>query len=110
MTANNTAIAAYTAWENAPPGMQKMDALAALNAAANANTDAYNAATAQYAVAETTQATAWNAGATYNTSYVDHVVINDPVPDPEPDPGDLPTDQPPILVPPFPPSGPVGPG
>jgi hypothetical protein len=36
-------------------------------------------------------------------------VVNDPPPDPEPDPGDLPTDQPPILVPPIPPSGPVGP-
>ncbi len=39
-----------------------------------------------------------------------HVLIDDPVPDPEPDPGDLPTDEPPILVPPIPPSGPVGPG
>ena len=39
-----------------------------------------------------------------------HVVVDDPPPDPEPDPGDLPTDQPPILVPPIPPSGPVGPG
>jgi len=39
-----------------------------------------------------------------------HVVVDDPVPDPEPDPGDLPTDEPPILVPPIPPSGPVGPG
>jgi hypothetical protein len=38
------------------------------------------------------------------------VVVDDPVPDPEPDPGDLPTDEPPILVPPIPPSGPVGPG
>ena len=39
-----------------------------------------------------------------------HVVVDDPPPDPEPDPGDLPTDEPPILVPPIPPSGPVGPG
>jgi hypothetical protein len=39
-----------------------------------------------------------------------HVVVDDPVPGPEPDPGDLPTDEPPILVPPIPPSGPVGPG
>ena len=38
------------------------------------------------------------------------VVVDDPVPDPESDPGDLPTDEPPILVPPIPPSGPVGPG
>jgi len=35
---------------------------------------------------------------------------DDPAPDPEPDPGDLPTDEPPILLPPIPPSGPVGPG
>jgi hypothetical protein len=33
-----------------------------------------------------------------------------PVPDPEPDPGPLPTDDPPIVYPPLPPSGPVGPG
>jgi hypothetical protein len=33
-----------------------------------------------------------------------------PPPDPEPDPGDLPTDDPPIVYPPLPPSGPVGPG
>ncbi len=39
-----------------------------------------------------------------------HVMVDDPVPDPEPDPGDLPTDEPPILIPPFPRSGPVGPG
>ena len=38
------------------------------------------------------------------------VRIDDPAPDPEPDPGDLPTDEPPILIPPIPPSGPVGPG
>jgi len=36
--------------------------------------------------------------------------VDDPVPDPEPDPGELPTDEPPILIPPIPPSGPVGPG
>ncbi|WP_165219191.1 hypothetical protein [Aquisphaera insulae] len=34
----------------------------------------------------------------------------DPPPKPEPDPGPLPIDEPPILVPPLPPSGPVGPG
>lgn len=33
-----------------------------------------------------------------------------PTPDPEPDPGPLPTDDPPIVYPPIPPSGPVGPG
>ena len=33
-----------------------------------------------------------------------------PAPDPEPDPGPLPTDDPPIVYPPIPPSGPVGPG
>ncbi len=33
-----------------------------------------------------------------------------PPPGPEPDPGPLPTDNPPIVLPPFPPSGPVGPG
>jgi len=38
------------------------------------------------------------------------LVVDDPPPDPEPDPGDLPIDEPPILVPPIPPSGPVGPG
>jgi hypothetical protein len=39
-------------------------------------------------------------------------VVDDrtPPPDPEPDPGDLPTDDPPIVYPPLPPSGPVGPG
>ena len=36
-------------------------------------------------------------------------VVDDP-PDPEPDPGPLPTDDPPIVIPPIPPSGPVGPG
>ena len=35
-----------------------------------------------------------------------HVVVDDP----PPDPGDPPTVEPPILVPPIPPSGPVGPG
>jgi hypothetical protein len=34
----------------------------------------------------------------------------DPPPKPEPDPGPLPTDEPPIIIPPLPPSGPVGPG
>jgi hypothetical protein len=43
------------------------------------------------------------------SSPVSGIVVDDPPPDPEPDPGDLPTDQPPILVPPIPPSGPVGP-
>ncbi len=38
------------------------------------------------------------------------VQVDDPPPDPEPDPGDLPTDDPPIVYPPIPPSGPVGPG
>ncbi len=33
-----------------------------------------------------------------------------PPPDPEDDPGDLPTDDDPIIYPPLPPSGPVGPG
>ncbi len=33
-----------------------------------------------------------------------------PAPDPEDDPGDLPTDDDPIIYPPMPPSGPVGPG
>ncbi len=33
-----------------------------------------------------------------------------PSPEPEPDPGNLPTDDPPIIYPPMPPSGPVGPG
>lgn len=37
-------------------------------------------------------------------------VHDDPTPDPEPDPGPLPTDDPPIVYPPIPPSGPVGPG
>ena len=37
-------------------------------------------------------------------------VVDDPPPDPEPDPGPLPTDDPPIVVPPIPSSGPVGPG
>jgi hypothetical protein len=37
-------------------------------------------------------------------------IVDDPPPDPEPDPGDLPTDDPPIVYPPIPPSGPVGPG
>ena len=37
-------------------------------------------------------------------------VVDDPPPDPEPDPGPLPTDDPPIVVPPIPPAGPVGPG
>ena len=36
--------------------------------------------------------------------------VHDPLPNPEPDPGDLPTDDPPIIYPPIPPSGPVGPG
>jgi hypothetical protein len=36
--------------------------------------------------------------------------IDDPAPKPEPDPGPLPTDEPPIIIPPLPPSGPVGPG
>jgi hypothetical protein len=33
-----------------------------------------------------------------------------PPPGPEPDPGPLPIDNPPIVLPPLPPSGPVGPG
>jgi hypothetical protein len=33
-----------------------------------------------------------------------------PDPDPEPDPGPFPGDDPPIVYPPLPPSGPVGPG
>ena len=33
-----------------------------------------------------------------------------PPPGPEPDPGPLPIDDPPIVLPPIPPSGPVGPG
>ncbi len=37
-------------------------------------------------------------------------LVDDPRPAPEPDPGDLPTDDPPIIYPPIPPSGPVGPG
>jgi hypothetical protein len=37
-------------------------------------------------------------------------VHDDPPPDPEPDPGPLPTDDPPIVYPPIPPAGPVGPG
>ena len=36
--------------------------------------------------------------------------VDGPVPGPEPDPGPLPTDDPPIVIPPIPPSGPVGPG
>jgi hypothetical protein len=36
--------------------------------------------------------------------------VDDPPPDPEPDPGPLPTDDPPIIYPPIPPAGPVGPG
>jgi hypothetical protein len=36
--------------------------------------------------------------------------VDNPIPDPEPDPGPLPTDDPPIVCPPIPPSGPVGPG
>jgi len=34
----------------------------------------------------------------------------DPLPAPESDPGPLPVDDPPIVVPPIPASGPVGPG
>jgi hypothetical protein len=37
-------------------------------------------------------------------------VHDDPPPDPEPDPGPRPTDNPPIVYPPIPPAGPVGPG
>jgi hypothetical protein len=37
------------------------------------------------------------------------LVADDTTP-PEPDPGPLPTDDPPIVIPPLPPSGPVGPG
>jgi len=33
-----------------------------------------------------------------------------PPPQPEPDPGPLPIDNPPIVLPPLPPTGPVGPG
>jgi hypothetical protein len=33
-----------------------------------------------------------------------------PPPEPEPDPGPFPGDDPPIVYPPVPPSGPVGPG
>ena len=33
-----------------------------------------------------------------------------PPPDPEPDPGPFPGEDPPIVYPPVPPSGPVGPG
>ena len=33
-----------------------------------------------------------------------------PPPDPEPDPGPLPPPPPPIILPPLPPTGPVGPG
>lgn len=33
-----------------------------------------------------------------------------PPPNPEEDPGELPTDDPPIIYPPLPPTGPVGPG
>lgn len=33
-----------------------------------------------------------------------------PPPDPEPDPGPFPGEDPPIVYPPLPPSGPVGPG
>jgi hypothetical protein len=35
---------------------------------------------------------------------------NIPPPDPEPDPGPFPGEDPPIVYPPVPPSGPVGPG
>jgi hypothetical protein len=38
------------------------------------------------------------------------VAVQDDLPDPEPDPGPLPTDDPPIVYPPIPPAGPVGPG
>jgi hypothetical protein len=38
------------------------------------------------------------------------VAVDDDPPPPEPDPGPLPTDDPPIVVPPIPSSGPVGPG
>ncbi len=37
------------------------------------------------------------------------LVTEPPVP-PEPDPGPLPPSDPPIILPPIPPSGPVGPG
>ena len=40
----------------------------------------------------------------------DRTPVEDPKPKPEPDPGPLPTDEPPIIIPPLPPSGPVGPG
>ena len=38
--------------------------------------------------------------------------VGDPIPppDPEPDPGPFPGEDPPIVYPPLPPSGPVGPG
>jgi hypothetical protein len=38
------------------------------------------------------------------------VIPHDDVDDPETDPGDLPIDDTPIVLPPVPPSGPVGPG
>ena len=44
------------------------------------------------------------------SAVVSQQIDDDPPPDPEPDPGDLPTDDPPIVYPPIPPSGPVGPG
>ena len=37
-------------------------------------------------------------------------IVTLPPPQPEPDPGPLPIDDPPIVLPPLPPSGPVGPG
>ncbi len=46
----------------------------------------------------------------YSSLVMTEPIVNDPPPDPEPDPGPLPTDDPPIVVPPIPPSGPVGPG
>jgi len=46
------------------------------------------------------------------TKAVNRLVPDDnfPLPGPEPDPGPLPPPPPPIVLPPLPPSGPVGPG
>lgn len=47
-------------------------------------------------------------GTSFTTMAPAHGVL--PPPGPEPDPGPFPIDNPPIVLPPLPPTGPVGPG
>lgn len=48
-----------------------------------------------------------SSGSTLAVTLFEHEI---PPPDPEPDPGPFPGEDPPIVYPPLPPSGPVGPG